>query len=273
MDSDRAAIPKGRKGLRFKGILLGGINRKLILAFILVSIIPIMVITYISFNSEIGKQALEQTHLDSLESIADLKVNQIENFFEEREEDIKDMQNDFGIKVNLPKIKEHIDSREHPDFIKAKQQLDSELKPFQQSNEFLLDVLLLDTNGNIMYVTGNVHKDDELGIPFPREDVIEEGKSHIHFTEVFESPFFEDGFEILLSAPVYDFDNRFIGVVVFGIDMQSIYDLIEDRTGLGETGETLIGRKMISHMGVMKDGHMVERAGDHALFLNPLRHD
>ena len=48
-----------------------------------------------------------------------------------------------------------------------------------------------------------------------------------------------------------------MGVIVLEIDVASIFKLVQDSTGMGETGETLIARK----------------EDDAVLFLNPLRHD
>jgi PAS domain S-box-containing protein len=58
-------------------------------------------------------------------------------------------------------------------------------------------------------------------------------------------------------GPIRSLEGQLIGFTVFEIDMAPIYELIQDTTGLGETGETLIAKK----------------DGDQALFLNPLRHD
>jgi PAS domain S-box-containing protein len=58
-------------------------------------------------------------------------------------------------------------------------------------------------------------------------------------------------------GPIRSLEGQLIGFTVFEIDMAPIYELIQDTTGLGETGETLIAKK----------------DGDQALFLNPLLHD
>lgn len=62
---------------------------------------------------------------------------------------------------------------------------------------------------------------------------------------------------MLITAPVRGFDSQFIGVFAFELNMGPIYKFIQETTGLGETGETLIGEKV-------EEG---------ALFLNSLRHD
>ncbi|MGD9079554.1 MAG: ATP-binding protein, partial [Desulfobacterales bacterium] len=58
-------------------------------------------------------------------------------------------------------------------------------------------------------------------------------------------------------TPILSDKGQFVGVAAFETDMAPIYGLIQNTTGLGETGETLIAKKV----------------GNQALFLNPLRHD
>jgi hypothetical protein len=69
---------------------------------------------------------------------------------------------------------------------------------------------------------------------------------------------------MLVTAPAHNFDGTFIGVIALEIDMAPVYGLIQDTTGLGETGETLISTKMVSHDDIK---------GEHIMFLNPLRYD
>ena len=62
---------------------------------------------------------------------------------------------------------------------------------------------------------------------------------------------------MLVTAPAFDFNGLFMGVIAFEVEMSPIYKLIQETAGLGKTGETLVGKKM----------------GNEVLFLNPLRHD
>ena len=48
-----------------------------------------------------------------------------------------------------------------------------------------------------------------------------------------------------------------MGVIALGMEMDSIYEMIQDNTGMGETGETLIAKN----------------TGEGAMYLNPLRHE
>jgi PAS domain S-box-containing protein len=83
------------------------------------------------------------------------------------------------------------------------------------------------------------------------------GKEMVYFSDVYFDNTEDNRFEILLTAPASDFNGAFIGVIAFEVDMTPLYKLIQDRTGLGQTGEVLVGRKI---------GNQVE-------YLNPLRHE
>ena len=83
------------------------------------------------------------------------------------------------------------------------------------------------------------------------------GKTGIYLSDVFRSGSHAGQFSVYITGPVHSFDGKFVGVIALEIDMASIFMLVKDATGMGETGETLIARK----------------EGEAALFLNPLRHD
>lgn len=59
------------------------------------------------------------------------------------------------------------------------------------------------------------------------------------------------------SAPILDYDNKLIGVIVAEFAADDFFNQMQDYSGLGESGETLIGKK----------------SDDKIIFLNPLRHD
>ena len=62
---------------------------------------------------------------------------------------------------------------------------------------------------------------------------------------------------MLLTAPAFDFNGVFIGVIAFEVDMTPVYKLIQDVTGWVIPARSWWGRK----------------AGNQVVYLNPLRHD
>ena len=110
-----------------------------------------------------------------------------------------------------------------------------------------------------MYVSNEKHAEGDLDnpLPDPAGNAFEEGKKGIYITDIFINKLEGYRFEMLLTAPAHDFNGKFIGVIALEVGMRPIYETIQGTTGLGETGETLIG----------------SNKKDYVLFLNPLRHD
>jgi len=94
-------------------------------------------------------------------------------------------------------------------------------------------------------------------LPDSQQRVFEEGKNKIYFSDVFLNKVEGEKPGMLVTAPAFGFNGAFIGVIALEVDMADIYRLIQDVTGLGETGETLVGKKI----------------GNQVVLLSPLRHN
>ncbi len=232
------------------------LKSKLIVCFLLVSIIPIVIIGILSFKS--AKKAMIKSRLDELTSIAVLKVDKLESFFNERKGDITSAQDFYNIKRNLPIFDKLNGDKTNPEYLKAKKMLDGQLRPFQLVYGYK-DLMLVNSLGKIVYGTNEQHAIVDIGrpLPDPSGKAFELGKKGIYLSEIFRDRTEPDKFEMLITGPAHDFSGEFIGVIAFEIDMGPIYEFIQDTTGLGVTGETLLGKKV----------------GNNALFLNTLRHD
>lgn len=201
--------------------------------------------------------ALQLTQLAELEVVADLKADRIEAFFHERRGDITTACDYFNIRRNLPIVAKHAQDRSHPEYLQAKSELDSQLKTFQRVYGYS-DVVLTDPKGKIVYASDEKHAIElDKTLPDPRGLAFEEGEKGLYLSDVFIDNIRDKCFEMIISAPLHDFNGKFIGVLALEINMEPIYAFVQDSTGLGETGETLLGKK----------------TGNYALFLNPLRHD
>jgi len=232
------------------------IKRKLILSFLSIAIIPMLVVELLSVYQ--AQNALETALIAELEVVADLKIQKIEAFFIERKGDIKVAQQYFNIKTSLPILNRLVNSPHPPEYIEAKKKLDDQLKTFQEVKGYI-DVMLVNSEGKIVYVTNETHAGEDLDQPLPDPDgrSFEEGRKGIYFSDIFTNNVAGIPFGMLVTAPLHDLQGKFIGVIALEVDMDLIFQLIQDTTGLGDTGETLIVTK-------------VDQA---ALFLNPLRHD
>lgn len=248
------------------------ISYEITAVFLISSILPILVLSSISFF--IVQDSIKKNTIEELELLLELRVERINLFYEEFEKDIRVMQNFYNIQLNLPVLSENIGNVKSDEFIQATELLDNHFMSYREEKE-LIDLLLFDKNGKLLYTTQVSHSKDEVGKKFSGEmgEIIKKGRLGVTISKIFPSKFAQSGFETIIAAPVFDSEDNLIGITAFGIDMGPIYDAIQETLGLGETGETLIARKMESHKDIETEGHASNLDTDHVLFLNPLRHD
>ncbi len=136
--------------------------------------------------------------------------------------------------------------------------LDDQLKDFQRAYEYV-DVMLANPHGQIVYNTNDSHIETDIDNSFYdiNAKAFIEGRKDVYFSEVYKSPFAGYKYGMFITAPIHNLENKFVGVIALEVDMGHVYELILDRTWLGATGETLIGKCV----------------DNKAVFLHPLRHD
>jgi PAS domain S-box-containing protein len=230
------------------------LKTKLIFLLIAFTLVPLVMFGSIVFSQ--ARKILQTVRTAQLDTIADLKKDKIETFFQERGADVRTAQDFRNIKTNLPVLSAHAGDRTSPAYVQAKKSLDDQIKTFQESYGYL-DVMLLDPRGKVVYASNDAHSAAELGKPLYNKKFFEEGKKGIYFTDVFFGTEGDRRVEMIGIAPVRDMQDAFVGAVAIEIDMAPIFKFIQDTTGLGTTGEALIARK----------------EGDATVFLSPLQHE
>ena len=232
--------------------LTGSIRWKLIVLFLLVSIIPIITVSYMAF--EYGSASTEERVMAQLTSIADLKENEIENWVEEQKVDIQIYSDDMEL-VNL--IDSH--NRGTTNLPKMKQDATILLDNIDHRHNHYKRLTITNNSGAVIVSTdpedvGDTLNDNYITDPISTKDV--------YIKDIFKTD--EDEFSMILSAPVFSIDNEndersneVIGVLIIEMDMaESLYPMIESWPGMGDTGETLL----------------VRREGNEVVFISELRH-
>jgi PAS domain S-box-containing protein len=205
-----------------------------------------------------ARKALENTRIEALKSIAYHKAQKIEDFFSEQKKHIKIAQQRPNIKKYASMLAGYAGGFDSPDYETIRDELDGVLKMYPPVYDYA-NVMLANSQGRIVYVL-NRHaalEDMDHFLPELWQGAFKEGKKKVYLSDVFRSRRQVDQFSVYITAPVHNLDGTFVGVVALEVDVASIFNLVQDSTGMGETGETLIARK----------------EDDAALFLNPLRHD
>lgn len=229
------------------------IRTKLTLSLLGLVAAPLLLIAFLTYYQ--ARSALTEARFASLNSIAELKVRLIEEFYRQRRYDLVTFQNLVTIRQSIPLFQSLAGRPDHPDFVRAKRQLDNQLSQFT-TRRGILDIEVLDREGRAVYGLRDDNWADPSR-PFGQEkSLAQQAKGGIVF-----SPFREQanrrGLEMLGAAPLSDGRGKLIGTVVITFDMAPFFADIQDVTGLGATGETLLGRQ----------------EGDKIVFQNPLRHD
>jgi PAS domain S-box-containing protein len=232
------------------------IRKKMILILLGSSVIPLCIVAILGYYH--ARNTLESVRMEGLRSIAVLKAEQIEDFFSHHKKHIIVAQQRPTLKKNAALLAGFAGDFTGPAYEAIRNELDQALKTYQPVYNFI-NIMLVNPEGRIVYVLNRTVATELLGDVLPDlwQGAVKDPENGIQYSDIFSGKFVANTFSIFAMAAIQSFSNQHLGAIVFEIDMAPIYKLIQDTTGLGVTGETLIAKKM----------------GDEALFLNPLRHD
>ncbi|HEY1268605.1 MAG TPA: cache domain-containing protein, partial [Candidatus Binatia bacterium] len=213
------------------------IREKLTLWFLLLSLAPIFAIAFMAYTS--SRASLEKEIYNKLDAVADNKSYILGIWFKEQlsqaaaltaNDAIKDLLSP-SFRIVYPDLAAKTDAermRRVKDIITAR----------QETNTSYIDVMIADTEGNIVASSsksllqqGKNLKD--LGAPgIPEGDTF-------HITPAF----FSNAAQLhvmMIIQPIHDNNAKIIGRVVLEVDLRPVNRLIEERSGLGESGEVII---------------------------------
>lgn len=219
-----------------KKMAFKSIRARLTFWFILLAVLPLLSGILITFFQQ--KKTLEEGTIDKLISIRDLKVQQVDRWVNERLGDLKVMSGDYEIRglnnVFDKKIKSEEDIKKLRD---ATELLNRNKKNYSDYEElFIIDAItgkiVVSTNPD--FIGENKSDDEYFTIPL---EIRDEYIKDIYLSSSLGKP------SMTFSIPIFSLEQEehIIGILVVRIDLdQSLYSLLLNRTGLGETGETLI---------------------------------
>ncbi|MGD9176106.1 MAG: cache domain-containing protein, partial [Desulfobacterales bacterium] len=232
------------------------IRKKMILILLACTIVPICFVGVLGYYH--ARKSLESLRLEQLRSIADLKAVRITDFYVDQQRHIMMAQQRPTLKKYAAIAAEFANDFSGPAYETIRDELDRTLRIYQPLYDFK-NVILANPEGQIVYVLERNSSWQMLGQALPDlwRESFQDAPDRIQLSDIVASQNQAGRFSMFFLAPILSDGGQLVGVAVFESDMAPIYDLIQDATGLGNTGETLIARK----------------DGDQALFLNPLRHD
>ena len=231
------------------------IRQKLLLVFLFIGVVPIVGIGILTFRRT--ADALRKHALSKLELVTDLKVKRLELFIDSVGADLQIAQDYYNLQDHVPVLTTFANHRTAPEYLAAVAALDRQLHTFATVKGYM-DVVLADPQGRIVYRIAQGRSDLELDRFLA--DVDPEGfqgaQKGVYIAQVFLDRAAGNTFFMLATAPIRGPDGIIVGFLAFQLPMRTIYAAVQDSTGLGKTGETLIGTL----------------EGQEILFLTPLRH-
>jgi PAS domain S-box-containing protein len=221
--------------------------RKLFVFVLIVAMLSSGAIGYWGYYN--AKESLETETINHLVSIRDIKKKQIENYFLERLSDTEVLASADIFRTYLEEVshiaENRIDSMDSKKSNKMFAQRFNKIANVIIDKMGFYDIFVIDTKGNIHQtiakeddfgtnLVSGKYKDTSLARTFAK-GLIEPAISDIEFYAPSK-----EKISAFFAAPVKDDDGNVLGVLASQITMKDIDEIMQERSGLGKTGETVL---------------------------------
>lgn len=212
------------------------LKTRLIFLFSIVALVPLITVSSIEYSQRV--LSIKNQQFIKLEAIRDLKVDQVNNWLDERTGDIRTLTEDYKTREVTEAFCEQKEIQVDQEKVtRAREFLDRYVRNYESFHEvFIIDA----ASGKILIssrpdIEGKDKSDDKyFTAPLRTRDVY---IKDIYYSKTENRP------AMAFSCPIFSItdNNRVVGIAVARINLErSLYHLLLHRTGLGETGETLI---------------------------------
>lgn len=223
------------KAIRFRSI-----RSRVSFWFFTLVVITLLATIFVAYSQR--AEGIKMRAVEKLTVIRNLKVEQLENWIKEREGDLKAVSEDMEIKLlEVAFKKEKRTEQEISAIDNAERILNRHLNNFLDYSElFIINSVtgIVEISTDKSREGDNKLEDDFFNKPLEsREFFI----SDIYYSPVLNQP------ALTLSIPIFCITHKekdVTGILVARVDLQnSFYPYLQDVTGMGDTGETLIVNK------------------------------
>jgi len=207
---------------------------RLLTYFLLLALIPLAVIGYIAYDS--GRQNIVNQVKAHLESVAILKEQELQNWVEDLKHMMTWLAASPQVSNNAAILATYTAS--DPQYSAAHDSLVAEFRRIAVLEE-VSPVFLLDRTSGQVIASSDSAWEGKL-----REDrrYFLEGKSRIYVSDIYHS--LSLGQPVMaISTPVKDGAGQLLGVLAAHANLERLSELMLERSGLGETGETFLVNK------------------------------
>ncbi len=188
--------------------------------------------------------ALRKEAFDKLIAVRDIKKTQIESYFSDRIRLMTDVQKNLRFTGGVAEFAEAFSNGlQSPEYKAVDRKRFKGLKTFNEIFEFY-DTFLIDPSGNVVFT---VVKESDLGEnllrgPLKTSGLAQAFRKGKKQTTIVDFAWYEPSKEpaSFLATPLIGVGGQFIGVAAFQIPLNKINKIMQERHGLGKTGETYL---------------------------------
>ena len=240
------------------------ISSKLIIVFLSVGIAAIAALGIISYTQ--SKDALLHSSENQLKAVRDIKKNQVNSYFEERLADLRVYSVNTALQMAAGRFISAYDTSglQSAVYQKWEQAHGPKLEKYITEYEYY-DLFFVSNQGEVVYT---VAKESDLGKNLvtgslsgsPLARAFKNGKNEYALTD-FDWYEVSDEPAAFVSGPIKGNDGSQVGVLIYQLSLEAINSIMQERNGMGETGETyLVGndKLMRSDSYLDPEGHSVE---------------
>ena len=219
---------------------------KLIIIFLIIGIVPLVIIAYLTLNSATG--GLEDAAFNQLESVQNVRANQINDFFHERLSGVEVLSNSINITEAMRDLDRLFETDESMRGIynNARDDYHGYFRDYMDEYGYY-DLFLINPDGRIIY---SVEEQDDFGTslidgPYSDSNLADVFQQAQDSTAIVDFQYYEPSEEpaMFVGAPIFGRNDEFIGVLALQISNEAINSIMKDTAGLGDTGESyLVGQ-------------------------------
>ncbi len=210
----------------------GTLRLRLLVSFVGVVFLPLFIILLLTVS--LDRQAGTNQVGRQLESVSQLKRNQIQTWIDVLHEDLENAFLDEELQSHLVTLFNPSAFPAARDF--AYTQLSNRAKQIVQNIGRFEELLLLDLEGKVLLSTEGESQEDKILSAQP------------YFQQGLLGPFVQEPtlfrslgrMLVVFSQPVQDRDGKVVGVLAGRASLEALNAIMVERSGLGETGETYL---------------------------------
>lgn len=217
------------------------IGSKISILVIGLVILTVAAVSFIAYN--FSRDSLQEKYLVTLDVIVDQKADKIQEYFNEAKSTIRLIQNLDVIKNNLT-VADSAGEEISPDT------LNSFIQPLINTRE-IYNIVVTSLDGRVIY-SAKGSTGDKINDVDGR--MLSASMDSIYFSAIFEQG---DKYLMYAGGPLRDQHGELRGLLFASLDMEPVYRITSDTTGLGATGEIILAKAY----------------DERARYLNPLRND